>query len=574
MQYKWAWAAHDFEESLVQKLSSALNLRQPLTTILLQRGVDTFEKAKTFFNPKLENLHDPLTMKNMDKATSRLKQALEQHEKVMIYGDYDVDGTTSVALVYSFLRPHFPDLTYYIPDRYSEGYGLSFTGIDRAEELGISLIITLDCGIKALEKVEYANHKKIDVIICDHHLPPPTLPPAHAILNPKQNDCCYPYKELTGCGIGFKFMSGFADRYLSQEDRACLFTFIDLVAVSTACDLVPMDGENRILMSAGLAQLAKTNRLGLKILLEYAGMKSAEPNVHTLVFGIGPRINAAGRIKHAQEAVKLLISEDEAACRETADQINTYNIERKGLDRQITSEALAMIPKDKYTTVLYKSDWHKGVIGIVASRCIEHYHRPTVILTPTNDGCLTGSARSIAGFNLYDALDYCSTDLKQFGGHYFAAGLKVPIEKFESFKINFEAYARKILTLHDLIPKIKIDTYLSFDHITPNFYKTMTRIRPFGPKNMTPVFVSHNVNLVGEIRIMKEKHFKFTAKQKGQKKTFTVIGFNMVADYYDLLKTSDLFSICYQVRTNTYRDKTELQLYLKDIKPQTYFCKV
>lgn len=322
--YKWTWSPLDFEEPLVEDFSKALNLRRPLTTILLQRGIDTFEKAKLFFNPKWENLHDPFEMKNMAKATARLKQALENNEKVMIYGDYDVDGTTSVALVYSFLQPHFSNLVYYIPDRYSEGYGLSFKGLEHAQKLGINLIITLDCGIKAFEKVVHANQNKIDVIICDHHLPPATLPPAYAILNPKQKDCQYPYKELTGCGIGFKFMTAFAQRYLNQQDAERLFTFSDLVAVSTACDIVPMDGENRILMAIGLEQLAQTQRLGLKTLLEHAAIRTDKPDVHALVFGIGPRINAAGRIKHAHEAVKLLISEDREARSNITEQKFTY----------------------------------------------------------------------------------------------------------------------------------------------------------------------------------------------------------------------------------------------------------
>ncbi len=562
--YKWLYPQKPNSEQ-VNKLSKAINLRKPLTRLLLQRGIYTFEEAKTFFRPNRNHLQEPFLMKDMLKAVKRLEIAITNQEKVMIYGDYDVDGTTSVSLVYNFLKPYVKSLFYHIPDRYTEGYGLSQIGIDKAKKLGCSLMITLDCGIKANDKVAYANTKNIDSIICDHHLPPKKLPDAFAILNPKQTDCSYPYKELTGCGIGFKFMHAFAKK--QKIDQSKLFKMIDLVAVSTACDLVPIDDENRAIVSLGLKQLEKTTSLGLKTLIDSQNMKKTDIQVQDLVFGIGPRINAAGRISHAHEAVSLLISEDKNFCQAQSKKINSHNSNRKTIDKQTAQEALELIRTtcpDTYTTVLYQSHWHKGVIGIVASRCIEHYYRPTIILTQSKD-YIVGSARSIEGLNIYEALEYCQDSLEQFGGHYFAAGLKLKAKNLEVFKAQFEAYTRKKLTIEHLTPNIKIDTSLKLDDITSNFYKTLMQMSPFGPKNMFPIFESKNIHLIGRIAVLKEKHLKFRIGQSKQRNTFTVLGFNMV-DYKTIIESGTPFSICYQIKENTYNAyKPELQFYLKDL---------
>lgn len=553
------------QQKTVKTLADSINVSPFLASLLVQRGVQDFEQARSFFRPEISHLHDPFLMKDMDKAVERLASAINRGEKILVYGDYDVDGTTSVTMFYGFLRTLYDQLDYYIPDRYVEGYGVSTQGIDYAAENGFSLIVALDCGIKSIDKVKYALSKGIDFIICDHHRPGDELPPAAAVLDPKRSDCAYPYKELTGCGVGFKLLQAFCTQQGQEKEE--LFSYLDLLVVSIASDIVPITGENRILAYYGLQRLNTSPRTGLKALIRIAGIHSAL-DITNVVFGLGPRINAAGRIKHAKEAVRLLLCEDEEEADEFASAINKHNSDRRTFDTSITDEALAMIQEDAWlsaakSTVLFKEDWHKGVIGIVASRCIEHFHRPTIILTKSN-GKAAGSARSVPGFDVYEAIEECSELLEQFGGHTFAAGLTLPIENISAFRQRFEEIVSNRIQPEQLIPMINIDLELDLEAISWKFYNVLKQMSPFGPGNMTPMFVSRGVSVAKKPTIMKEKHIKFDVYQ-GNSPAFTVIAFGMAPIYPDLMSGKP-FDICYHLDENNFREQRTLQLMLKDIK--------
>ncbi len=552
---------------VARELAEALKVNLFLATLLVQRGIKDFDQSRNFFRPDLSHLHDPYLMQDMDLAVERLSKAIANGEKILVYGDYDVDGTTSVTLFYGFLRKIYDNLDYYIPDRYNEGYGVSWQSIDFAQENGFSLIVTLDCGIKSVDKVTEANNRGIDFIICDHHRPGDELPPAVAVLDPKREDCLYPYKELTGCGVGFKLLQAFCIQHDIPQET--LFEYLDLLVVSIAADIVPITGENRVLAYFGLQRLNAAPRVGMKALIQIAGI-TGTLDITNVVFGLGPRINAAGRIKHAKEAVRLLLSEEEQEATDFAYEINQHNSERRTFDSSITEEALFMIENDSWftearSTVLYKEDWHKGVIGIVASRCIEKYHRPTIILTQSH-GKAAGSARSVPGFDVYEAIEECSELLEQFGGHTFAAGLTLPLENIDAFRAKFDKIVSSRILPDQLIPMINIDLELDLNAVTAKFYNILRQMGPFGPGNMTPVFESKNVLLAGQPTIMKEKHIKFDVKQNGSP-IFTAIGFGMAHLYAELIKGKP-FSICYNLEENNFRDKKTLQLFLKDVKFQ------
>ncbi|SEI87177.1 exonuclease RecJ [Dyadobacter sp. SG02] len=553
------------QEQVAQSLAESLKVSPSLATLLVQRGILDFEQSRDFFRPDIRHLHDPFLMADMEKAVERLVKAIDSNEKILVYGDYDVDGTTSVALFYGFLKRIYPNLDYYIPDRYEEGYGVSWQGVDWAEANGYTLIVTLDCGVKSVDKVTVALEKGIDFIICDHHRPGDELPPAAAVLDPKREDCLYPYKELTGCGVGFKLLQAFCIKQgLNLET---LYDYLDLLVVSIASDIVPITGENRILAFYGLQRLNAQPRTGIKALIQISGISGAL-DITNVVFGLGPRINAAGRIKHAKEAVRLLLSEIEEEAMEFAEEINRHNSERRNFDSSITEQALFMIENDEWfsnakSTVLYKEDWHKGVIGIVASRCIEKYHRPTIILTQSH-GKAAGSARSVPGFDVYEAIEECADLLEQYGGHTFAAGLTLPLDNVEAFRMRFNEIVSSRIQPDQLVPMINVDMLLDLEAITPKFYNILRQMGPFGPGNMTPIFESRNMTLVGRPSLMKEKHIKFDVKQNSSA-AFTAVGFGMGHFYPDIVNGRP-FSICYCLEENNFRDKKTLQLSLKDIK--------
>ena len=549
----------------IEQLSKAININRYLSAILLQRGITTFDEARDFFRPSLEKLHDPFLMKDMDKAVNRLKSAIDRNEKILIYGDYDVDGTTSVALVYCYLRKFYENCEVYIPDRYSEGYGVSQAGIEWAAANGISLIIALDCGIKATDMVTLANHKGIDFIICDHHLPDKDIPNAVAILDPKRDDCNYPYKELSGCGLGFKLMQAFAIRHREEIE---LYEYLDLVAVSIASDIVPITGENRILTYFGLKKLNSNPSPGLKALKDIAAIRN-DLDVTGIVFTLGPRINAAGRVAHARAAVDLLISKTEEEANLLAEKVNVRNDERKQYDADITEEAIAMIQGDETllaakSTVLFKNTWHKGVIGIVAARCVEKFYRPTVILTESNNK-ITGSARSVHGFDLYQAIFACSDLLEKFGGHKYAAGLTLDVSNLTAFQQKFEEVVSSTITEDMLMPVMDIEMPIDFDVITPKFFNVLQQMAPFGPENPRPVFVARNVYAFNSLSSFKDKHLRFIAGQEGNSNVFNAVGFDM-ALHYDRLARRDLFSMVFTIEENTFNGNTSIQLRIKDIK--------
>lgn len=566
---RWATRPFSFTETETKKLSSSLGIDDSLSKLLLIRGVENFEEAKHFFRPNLNDLHDPFLMKDMDLAVDRLLNAIEKKENIMIFGDYDVDGTTAVALVFGFLKNYYDKLIYYNPDRYKEGYGISTMGIDHAKENEVSLIIALDCGIKSIDKVAYAKEKAIDFIICDHHEPGEVLPSAIAVLDPKRVDCPYPFKELTGNGVGFKLLSAFCSRKQIAIEK--LYEWLDLAMVSIASDIVPIVGENRILAHFGLKKINENPRTGLKALKEVAGFHG-EMSIESVVFTLGPRINAAGRIKHAKAAVQLMLTDDYDDAIKFAHEIQKHNLERRDFDSNITEEALAMINENSWlaneavSTVLFKNDWHKGVIGIVASRCIEHFYRPTVIFTQTNENFATGSARSVSGFNLYNAIESCSHLLEQFGGHAHAAGMTIPLENIETFRKHFNDMVAKHISEEQKIPKIDIDIEILLDELTPKFYRIMKQMGPFGPQNMQPVFLTKKVSIASEPKILKEKHLKLEVLDENSGVTMTALGFNMKEYCYDQLMTNKYFDIAYSLEENNFRDQKTLQLYLKDIK--------
>ena len=549
----------------VDALTKSININSHLSTILLQRGITDFESAKKFFRPSLDQLHDPFLMKDMHQAVERLKKAIDLNENILVYGDYDVDGTTSVSLVYSYLKSFHSNCDFYIPDRYSEGYGVSEAGIMWAEQNNFTLIIALDLGVKASDMVMLAKHKGIDFIICDHHVPGESIPNAVAVLDPKRADCNYPFKELSGCGIGFKFLQAFARAYKVEED---IYEYVDLVAVSIASDIVPINGENRILTYFGLQKLNQNPLPGLKALKEIAAIKS-DLDVSGVVFTLGPRINAAGRVAHAKGAVELLISKTEEEANILAEKINLKNDLRREFDTTITEEAIAMIEGDETlrtakSTVLFKNTWHKGVIGIVAARCVEKYYRPTVILTESNNK-ITGSARSIKDFDLYEAITRCGDLLEKFGGHKYAAGLTMDISNLVAFQQRFEAIAASSLTAEMLTPAIEIDLSLSFDALTPKFNSILKQMGPFGPENHKPVFETKDVYALNSLASFKDKHLRFMAAQENNDTVFNVVGFDMMEHYARIAK-GDRFKIAYTLEENVFNGNTSLQLRIKDIK--------
>lgn len=564
MEKRWLYKALPPAQR-IEQLSRAINVNPYLTTILLQRGIDDEAKARQYFAPALTDLHDPFLMKGMHQAVQRLHQALTNRERILIYGDYDVDGTTAVALVYLYLSSFYSDCEIYIPDRHREGYGISKEGIQYAHDNGFSLIIALDCGIKASDMVALGNLKGIDFIICDHHLPGDDIPHAVAVLDPKQADCTYPFKELSGCGLGFKLVQAYARIYRNEKE---VFEYLDLVAVSIASDIVPINGENRVLAHHGIRKLNENPQPGLAALKEVAGVNNGV-DVTAIVFALGPRINAAGRIAHASAAVDLLISRTVAEAREKAGVVNNNNTVRREYDLTTTEEALAMIEADEASrnakaTVLFKDTWHKGVVGIVAARCIEQYYRPTIILT-SSDGKITGSARSIKDFDLYDALLQCSDLLEKFGGHKYAAGLTLLPENLAAFTKRFQKVADERLTTEMLKPVLEIDVQLPLKVVTPAFVKILNRMAPFGPENQRPVFAAQNVQIVQSLTAYKERHLRFTVQQQGEDRLFQAVAFNM-AEHYARLAAGEAFSMAFAVEENNYNGNTTIQLKVKDIK--------
>lgn len=560
------------ERSAIENLTRELNISPFLASLLVQRGVTTFEEARTFFRPEIKHLHDPFLMRDMDRAVERLTLALLRNEKILVYGDYDVDGTTSVALFYGFLKTQHPHLDYYIPDRYKEGYGISQTGVQWAADNGFTLIVALDCGIKSIDRVAEAKALGVDFIICDHHRPGSDLPEAVAVLDPKRADCDYPYKELTGCGVGFKFLQAYCLFHSIPLEH--LYPYLDLVMVSIASDIVPITGENRVLAYFGLKYLNTAPRTGLKALIKVAGFQR-ELDINNVVFGLGPRINAAGRIQHAKEAARLLLADNEADAEQFAYEINTHNKNRREFDTSTTDQALAMIEadlslKNAKSTVLFDASWHKGIIGIVASRCIEHYHRPTIILTQSN-GKVSGSARSVPGFDVYEAIEECADLLEQFGGHTFAAGLTLMPENIPAFRQRFETVVSSRIEDDMLTPMLEIDLPLDFDQIDAKFVRILKQMGPFGPHNLQPVFRTDNVYICGLVQRMQEKHIKFQVQQGRPASRMTgyrlqAVGFNMATEWGNRLTNDEPISICYQIEENFYNGNVTIQLVLKDIK--------
>jgi single-stranded-DNA-specific exonuclease len=555
--------------STIEGLMNSLGIDRVLATLLVQRGIETYEQAKKFFRPTLEQLYDPFLMKGMQEAVERIDRAIASGEKILIYGDYDVDGTTAVALVYSFIHKRYANVGNYIPDRYSEGYGISIKGIDFAVEHNYSLIIALDCGIKAVEKIDYAKQKGVDFIICDHHLPGDEIPKATAVLDPKQPGCNYPFKELSGCGVGFKLLQGYCKtKGISLLE---LYPYLDLVAVSIASDIVPVIDENRILTHFGLQHLNQSPSRGLKAIIKLAGIEKHIIAIDDIVFRIGPRINAAGRMESGKSAVDLLCAENDLAAYEMGSVINSCNNDRKSVDRTITHEALRLIATDptlqnRKTTVLFNPEWHKGVVGIVASRLIETYFRPTVVLTESN-GLATGSARSVPGFDLYQAVEACADLLENFGGHMYAAGLTMKVENVPIFKERFEKFVSERIEPDMLIPQIDIDSRLNFSEIDDKFYRILKQFQPYGPGNMSPVFVTENVYDTGDSRLVgnEKEHLKLSLIQEDNPKIFQGIGFQMVQHFKRIQKGSP-FSVCYSIGENSFRGVTTIQLRVKDIQ--------
>ena len=569
MKKNWVIKAQGDEE-LIASLSSELNITRPLAQLLVQRGITTFDEAKSFFRPDLDNLHDPFLMKNMDVAIQRINEAIQSGEKVMIYGDYDVDGTTAVSLVYSFFKDYFKTIDYYIPDRYDEGYGISQKGIDLAAEGGFSLVIALDCGIKAVEKIEYARNLGVEFIICDHHNPGDQIPKAVAVLDPKQPGCSYPYKELSGCGVGLKLIQAFAmDAGLPKE---LVYEYLDLVVVSIASDIVPITGENRIMAHFGLKKLNENPSIGLRAICDVAGMDSKGIEIEDIVFKIGPRINAAGRMESGKKSVDLLVCEKRKDAHVFSKRINSFNVDRRSIDSEITRQAIEMIRgnaklQEKSSTVLYNPQWHKGVIGIVASRLLDHYYKPTVILTKSN-GFATGSARSVNGFDLYQAVESCSDLLENFGGHKYAAGLTMKESRIQEFTDRFEKIVRETIDPEQLIPVVQIDTEIQLSQIDEKFYRILKQFQPFGPENNSPIFLSENVvdNGYGRTVGSSNEHLKLTLIQEENPfKVFPGIAFHQ-GDKIKQIINGVPFDICYQLMENQFRGKVNLQIHIMDMK--------
>ena len=553
------------EQLKVDTLKKALQVDDIVATLLLQRGIETYEEAKTFFRPSLEDLHDPLLMKDMDKAVERIEAALLQNENILVYGDYDVDGTTSVALMSSYLKTRSDKIATYIPDRYEEGYGISYKGIDFASDNDFSLIIALDCGIKAIDKVAYAKEKQVDFIICDHHRPGKEIPNAEAVLDPKREDCDYPFKELCGCGVGFKLIQALAEK--DGKSAIDLAEYLDLVATAIAADIVPITGENRALAYFGLQVINQDPRIGIKTILQQ--VKKEKYTITDVVFVIAPRINAAGRMKHGNHAVTLLTETDFNLAAEYAAEIEQFNLDRREADRRITEEALKQIEEQKeqecFTTVVYDETWHKGVIGIVASRLTETYYRPTLVFTKSGDK-LAASARSVKGFDVYNALEACSEYIEQFGGHKYAAGLTLPEENYKAFKLKFEEFVSQTIDKKLLIPEVRVDAEINLEQITPRFYRILNQFSPFGPGNMSPVFMTQQLKDTGYGKCVGEddKHLKLTAYQDRAGK-ISGIGFGL-GKHIDLIRNRKPFKAVYSIDENHWNGNVNLQLKLKDIK--------
>lgn len=558
----------------VKHLSAALSVNMIIARLLVQRGISSYNEAKSFFRPRLSDLLDPFLMKDMEKAVERVERAISLQEKVIIYGDYDVDGTTSVAMMYSFLKPRIEHIEYYIPDRYSEGYGISPQSINYAVENGFTLVIALDCGIKAVEKIADAKNRGLDFIICDHHNPDEIIPPAVAVLDPKRPDCSYPNKELSGCGVGFKLLQAYCIKNNIEQDE--IYDLLDLLAVSIASDIVPIVGENRVLAYFGLKKLNSNPGIGLQTIINMAGLAGTEITISDIVFKIGPRLNASGRIEHGKKSVQILVSDDEGQSDLIGEEINSYNEIRKTLDRDITLDAIEMIEKNeelKYmnSTVLYNRDWHKGVVGIVASRVTEQFYRPTVILTESN-GLATGSARSVRDFDLYEAIGKCSDLLESYGGHMYAAGLTLKIENIPAFRERFEEIVTKQITSVQQTQTIEVDAKITLSDITPKFYRILKQFAPFGPHNMNPVFVTEDVYDAGTSRRVgkNQEHLKLDLVEPDVNSgIFPGIAFNQ-SNAYELITSGSPFDICYTIVENEFRGKTNLQLLIKDIKKREF----
>lgn len=597
----------DYEIEVVEKLADSLGVDKIIATLLVERGVTTFEEAKHFFRPSLDQLHDPFLMKDMDRAIARINDAVRKKERMLIYGDYDVDGTSAVALVYSYFHTLHYNIDFYIPDRDTEGYGISFQGIDYAKQTGVKLIIALDCGIKAIEQAEYAKQFGIDIIVGDHHLPGDVLPDCCAVLDPKRADCPYPYKELSGCGIGFKIVEAYMEQKigvrlcdsgeeLSRDQqknlemlKLKLLRYLDLVAVSIASDIVPMTGENRVLASFGLKVINTYPRPGIEAILTYGHIEARSKedrignpdkdsyfekdlNISDLVFLVGPRINAAGRIHSAFDSVRLLLAENMEVASKLAEEINNYNMERKGLDTQATEEAKRRLGSDpalggRHSIVLYGEDWHRGVVGIVASRLVETYYRPTIVLTRSTDDLYVGSARSIKEFDIHAALEECSDLLEHFGGHKSAAGVSLRPENFEHFVERFEDVVSRTIPAEATTPEIEIDTEINFSDITPKFLRILKQFSPFGPDNTMPIFVTRHLesNPLQPPRVVGSNHLKFSVLSSDSANAFPAIGFQL-GEYYNRVSRQEMFDVCYQLEENYWRGKTEIQLNVKDIK--------
>ena len=552
-------------EGKVKHLATALNVEDFVATLLIQRGIETFEAAKNFFRPSLEHLHDPYLMKDMDKAVARIESAIKNQENILVFGDYDVDGTTAVSLVSSYLKSHYPNIATYIPDRYDEGYGISFKGIDFADDNGFSLIIALDCGIKSIDHIAYAKEKNIDFIICDHHRPGNILPDAIAILDPKREDCSYPYDELCGCGVGFKLIQALGqNRNETIED---LVPYLDLVATAIAADIVPITGENRVLAYFGLQVINSDPRPGIKALVHQ--IKKKVLDITDVVFIISPRINAAGRIKHGNHAVELLTEFNFEQAQQFASEIEQYNSDRKDLDKKITKEAFQQIvenqEENRFSTVVFQEDWHKGVIGIVASRLIETFYRPTLVFTKSGDK-YAASARSVKGFDVYNALDACAEHLEQFGGHMYAAGMTLKAENYETFKEAFEKQVEESILPEMRTPEIEIDAEINFTDITPKLIRILKQFEPFGPQNMTPVFMTQNVKDTGYAKTLgaDDEHLRLFVKQNNSD-GIAAIGFGL-GKKIEIAKNQNPFQLAYSLAENEWNDTVSTQLMLKDIR--------
>ena len=558
------WNILEADDQIVTLLYESLKVPKVLCKIFVQRGIDTYEKAKDFFRPQLTELHSPWLMKDMDKAVDRIISAFNKNEKILVFGDYDVDGTTSVACMYQFLKKNHSNLEFYIPHRYREGYGVSKAGIDYAKENGFTLIIALDCGIKSVDLITYAKEIGIEFIVCDHHLPDEILPPAIAILNPKQIDCNYPYKELCGCGVGFKLISALAEKLNLPAESA--FEYLDLLATAIAADIVPMTGENRVLAFHGLIKANKNPNYGIKALCKLSGLVK-EFHITNLVFMIAPRVNAAGRMDDATKAVQMFVADTEEEALHFAEQLHSDNTDRKEADKAITEEALAIINENKEwinrcSTLVYMPHWHKGVVGIVASRIIEHHYKPTIVLTKSGD-VAAGSARSVPGFNLYEAIHACREHLLGYGGHFAAAGMTLELEQVDAFREKFEAVVSSVITPELLIPEICIDAEIELKDIKQSFFDIISQMEPFGPENLRPIFITRNVKDNGWSKIAKEDHIRFSLVQYNT--TITGIGFGM-ADRFHLMTNKQPIDIVYTIDENEWNGNKNIQLKMIDIR--------